>query len=119
MKFLLYKFSQSPIVTFVTVVCTVFILFFVGLNLNIIASIILSLLLFCVIFVPMVSVLYPFIFIGYSIASIFIVRGNSHICSVILVTILALNVARFGYMFVFAIKNPQLSRDYDAYLRMK
>lgn len=119
MKFILYKFSQSPIITFITVVCTVFMMFFIGLNFNVIVSIILSLILFFVIIIPIISIFYPLIFVGYSIIAILTVQDSPRVYSIILVALMVLNIVRFGYMLLFAVKNPQLSREYDAYLRMK
>ena len=105
MKFILYKFSQSPIITFITVVCTAFMMLFVGLNLNVIVSIILSLLMFLVIFIPIISIFYPIIFIGYSIAGILTVQDSPQVYSIALVALMILNILRFGYMFLFVIKN--------------
>lgn len=117
MIFQIYRFSQAPTVTFFSVVYTVFTMLSYGLNVNMILSAVISLVTFCIIFIPVLSILYPVIFLGYMIASAVILSMAGVIHFYIVLAVLILTVFRFGFMFLFAIVNPSLSRDYDAILR--
>lgn len=117
MSFLLYKFSQSPIITFASVVYAMFALLFFGLNLHIILSVILAVISFLVIFIPIISMVYPILFTGYMVASVCIVPSEITPHHAILIFVLLLTIVRFVFMIIFAIKNPNLSKEYDTYLR--
>ena len=117
MSFLLYKFSQSPIITFISVVYSVFTLLFFGLKIHIVLSILLAIVSFVIIFIPIISLFYPILFVGYMVAAVAIVPKAVSPHYAILVSILILTILRFSFMFVFAKKHPQLSLSYDTYLR--
>lgn len=117
MSFQLYRFSQSPTVTFFSVVYAVVTMLFYGLKLNLILSAVISMISFLIIFIPIISILYPVIFLGYMVASAVVLFEAGIIHFYIVLAVFSLTVFRFGFMFLFALKNPSLSRDYDMILR--
>lgn len=117
MSFLLYKFSQSPMITFISVAYEMFALLFFGLRLHVVLSAILAVVAFLVIFIPVISIFYPILFTGYMVAAVFIVPSEVSPHHAILIFVLLLTIARFAYMIIFTIRHPDLSRDYDMYLR--
>ena len=119
LRFQIYRFSQSPIITFATVVYSIFVLLFVALKFSLIPAIIVSVLAFFVIFIPLVSLIYPVLFTLYTVAALILSGPKSGIHFYILAVILVLNIARFGFMIVFSLKNPNESREFDYILRRK
>lgn len=117
MIFQIYRFSQAPTVTFFSVVYTVFTMLSYGLNVNMILSAVISLVAFCIIFIPVLSILYPVIFLGYMIASTIILFDSGKIHFYLVIAVLILTIVRFSYMFLFSILNPDLSKEYDEILR--
>lgn len=119
MSFIFYKFSQSPSITFLSVFYFVFSLLFWGLNVNAVLSSVLALISFCIIFIPIFAFFYPLLFTMYGIASVFIVPQEAEPQHIILIFVLIITVIRFGFMIIFSIKNPELSKMYDFILRKK
>ncbi len=117
MSFQFYRFSQSPSVTFVCVVYSVFTMLNIGLGMNIFLSSIIALASFCILFIPIVSIFYPLIFTGYMIASSVILYSHENIYFYIALVVLIITIIRFLFMFLFSVFNPALSRQYDLILR--
>ena len=110
MSFQFYRFSQSPSVTFVCVVYSVFTMLNIGLGMNIFLSSIIALASFCILFIPIVSIFYM-------IASSAILYSHENIYFYIALVVLIITIIRFLFMFLFAVFNPALSRQYDLILR--
>lgn len=117
MSFQFYRFSQSPSVTFVCVVYSIFTMLNIGLGMNIFLSSIIALASFCILFIPIVSIFYPLIFTGYMIASSVILYSHENIYFYIALVVLIITIIRFLFMFLFSVFNPALSRQYDLILR--
>ena len=119
MSFRFYKFCQSPIITFLSVIYTFFAVLTVAHGFPWWGSLLLGVVGFFIGLLPYLAAFHPFIFGIYMLLAIGFSVSHITIHFYILIAVFILHVVRCGYILRLCIKDPQLSLKYDTALRYK
>lgn len=115
MSFKFYKFCQNGLVTFITSLFACFIIGMFLFDLPLFGSIVLSVVGTAICFVPIISILYPFLLFVYLVLAC--IGAFSHFSFYASLILLILHVIRMVSMLSFVRKHPDLSLEYDKAIR--